>query len=142
MAGCSSEEEGDVRLTNGAVTSVTSGRVEICHDSEWGTVCSHKWIDINADVVCRQIGFKFGSRSTKTYDTGSFRIWMHYTNCIGHEARLADCEHQGWDWLEPMVTQGDPYHCKGEAVAVTCSGRCKFVVFVVFCFVLLLLLLF
>lgn len=51
-AGCN---DGDVRLLNG--TSLQSGRVEVCYDGVWGTVCSNSWQPLDAGVVCRQLGF-------------------------------------------------------------------------------------
>lgn len=46
--------EGDVRLQGGVTT--LEGRVELCMNDTWGTVCDDGWTSIDARVVCRQIG--------------------------------------------------------------------------------------
>ena len=46
---------GDIRLSEGRDDD--EGRVEICYNASWGTVCDNMWGPTNADVACRQLGF-------------------------------------------------------------------------------------
>ena len=54
---------GEIRLADGNQESdlVTTGRLEIYHDSEWGTVCDDGFSSTEATVVCRQLGFTQGT---------------------------------------------------------------------------------
>ena len=47
--------DGDVRLVSGLKPSF--GRVQVCYHENWENVCSEKWGDNDATVVCRQLGF-------------------------------------------------------------------------------------
>jgi len=46
---------GAIRLVGG--TSVAEGRVEICYNGVYGTVCDDEWSTPDAQVVCRQLGY-------------------------------------------------------------------------------------
>ena len=48
-------DHGEVRLGDG--TAVSNGRVEVCMDGVWGRVCSDQWDNVDASVVCSQLGF-------------------------------------------------------------------------------------
>lgn len=54
---CIDCREGDVRLAGG-ISSSLQGRVEVCYDKVWGTVCVSSWSSKDAEVVCRQLGYE------------------------------------------------------------------------------------
>ena len=47
--------ESDVRLRDGP--SKASGRIELCHNGTWGTICSDFWDNIDASILCKQLGY-------------------------------------------------------------------------------------
>ena len=56
-------EDGEVRLTGGL--NVREGRVEICFNKAWGTVCSTRFSNVDAAVACSSMDFdKKGKHSS------------------------------------------------------------------------------
>lgn len=45
----------DIRLVN--EVNNFQGRVEVCVNGRWGTVCDNEWNEDDAAVVCRQLGY-------------------------------------------------------------------------------------
>ena len=113
---------GNLRLVGGR--SSNEGRVEICINGLWGTVCHGGWDNNDATVVCRQLGFPVGvSGSGIEYMTTCF-LNLHYyhvtflvtsalygyrhnfgqgtgpqflngLSCTGTESSLLSCSHSG-----------------------------------------------
>ena len=46
---------GNIRLVGGALES--EGRLEVCINQVWGTVCGRSWSSIDR-VACRQLGYQ------------------------------------------------------------------------------------
>lgn len=40
-----------------ATSNPLEGRVEVCYDRVWGTVCHNNWNALDASVVCFQLGY-------------------------------------------------------------------------------------
>lgn len=53
-------ENGSVRLVNGTDGRIYEGRVELCINNHWGTVCDDGWNAEEATVICHQLGFTNG----------------------------------------------------------------------------------
>lgn len=53
--------QGNVRLVG---DNSTWGRVELCVNNIWRSVCDDTWTDINARVVCRQLGLPSSCKCT------------------------------------------------------------------------------
>ena len=100
-----------IRIMNSS-TPLT-GRVEIFHNGQWGTVCGDGW-DINdANVVCRQLGFPQATQAFTgaSHGQGSGRIWMDDVACSGGEPFLPKCSHSGWGINDCTHSQDASVQC-------------------------------
>ena len=96
--------EGAVRLVNG--TNATEGTVEVCIGTRYGTVCDDHWDELDARVVCRQLGYSgeavalkrafFGSSPSRPIhldDVGCNGSEPSLLNCTANEVGVNNCDH-------------------------------------------------
>ena len=102
-----------LRLANG--TDRCSGRVEMFHDGQWGTVCDDDWDMHEGEVVCRAMdcGSPLMVPSSAHFGMGDGNIWLDDVHCSGNETSLIHC-------LHPMFGENNCGH--GEDAGVVCSG--------------------
>ncbi|XP_067238177.1 uncharacterized protein [Chanodichthys erythropterus] len=101
-----------IRLVNG--NNDCSGRVEIHHNGQWGTVCDDDWDNKDAVVVCRQLGCggAVSATSSASFGQGSGPIWLDDVRCAGSELSLTQCSQN------PIGS----HNCgHGEDAGVVCS---------------------
>ncbi|XP_076860595.1 scavenger receptor cysteine-rich type 1 protein M130-like [Brachyhypopomus gauderio] len=103
---------GSVRLAGGG--SRCTGRLEVLHRGQWGTVCGHGLSPIAAGVICRELdcGEILGGGQPPP---GSGPIWMSHVNCSGSESTLKHCGSLGWGEHSCSHANGD--------IELTCSGH-------------------
>ena len=117
MSGIASgQEEGDIRLADGADAS--QGTVEVFYRQHWGLVCDDGWDIQDAHVACRQVGFIGATRATENNEFGTNHSgqqrWLDDLRCTGTELRLTEC------WRPRRI--GSTNCGRFEAAGAVCEG--------------------
>ena len=100
-----------------SLSNETKGRVEVCKDGHWGTVCDHDWDLNDGAVACRQVGFPgvVSVYHSSYFGPGDGDVLMDNVECVGNEARLLDCPFKGWGNLTDCTHEEDAgVECSSE----------------------------
>ena len=109
----------------GPLSANGTGRVEILHKGQWGTVCDDGWGIKEARVVCRALGYKDVLRALRggQVPSGSGQIWLDDVSCTGSEENLASCIHNVW---------GNHNCAHSEDAGVECSSAGEHYVYLLY----------
>ena len=83
---------GSIRLVNGS--NIYEGRLEVCLNNQWGTVCDDGWDSSDAQVVCNELGYPSSGAvalSKSYFGSGYGPIWLSQLNCSGSEFNIINC---------------------------------------------------
>lgn len=102
----------------------TEGRLEVCINNAWGTVCDDRFGSEDAAVACSQIsGYSRQEASVVSRGSsasGDGPIFLSDLNCVGSEASLLDCRRQEH---QPVGLQNCGH---SKDVAIKCTGIYSF----------------
>ena len=84
-------QDGDLKLES---EMQLQGRVEICFNNMYGTICRDMWDELDAQVVCRQLGLSSEGANVfnVSNDGGSGPIFLNNVQCAGNESNITECK--------------------------------------------------
>ena len=122
----------EIRLVNGKQSAwLSSGRVEVRHvNGSWGTVCSDRFDNREALVICKMFGHQYGiARSRAYFGRGTGHIFMDDLNCKGNESSILDCPYNGWGRHNCGHHQDAGVQCTSDGDKSKYSSKIKCLVF-------------
>ncbi|CAC5367195.1 LOXL2_3_4 [Mytilus coruscus] len=108
---------GDIRIT--------SGRLEIFHDFEWGTVYYGNFDDYAATVACRQLGYSTGISLGNIVRTGNGKVWLDDIKCTGVESKLTDCVIENWGITSRYHSGDVGIRCSNDSTKIIIMSQWK-----------------
>ena len=121
--------EGEVRLSH-SNRGEGSGRVELCLDGLWGTVCDDGW-DINeATTVCSELGYidtsnTYGIPTRRAYfGQGNGPIHLSRVGCTSNDRRLVNCTSDMTGTNSCSHREDAGVICLGEYIAIATYKYC------------------
>ena len=141
---------GDVRLVGSS--NQYEGRVEVCINDTWGTVCDDSWGSVDATVICKQLEYAYtgctlihtttiissdhdnitnyfihyyidGKYYTNAYfGAGSGTIWFDNVACTSSNTKLVQCSSN-------PIGEEDCSH--SEDAGVGCEGAYMLLMFMI-----------
>ena len=65
-------QDGDIQLAGGSYNNV--GRIDLCVNGTWGTICSNSFDNKDASVVCQQLGYSTFGKLHPIFQAIFFKI--------------------------------------------------------------------
>lgn len=119
---CSNDKP--VRVVNG---TRCSGRVEIYHAGQWGTICDDHWGMQEANVACRELdcGTAVAVKFKAFYGMGTDQVWMDDIDCTGKENALSECPHRGFGENDCDHDEDAGLVCSESVRLINGTDRCS-----------------
>jgi len=139
---------GQLRLMGGNIAN--EGRVEICVNNLWGTVCDDSWGITDATVVCQQLGFSIQGHyqlitvtcrfesylgivsttgavpfSNAHFGAGVGPIHLDNVGCTGTEGSLIECPHSSFVSCYSGHSEDAGVRCQGISACIIAICICK-----------------